>query len=141
MDITTISQAMTATVGSGSIISQQTSFVGELKSKIEEMILASESIKDTIEGEVSVQRMIGEYFEHLSGFLAQNEKSHEAEDAIKEKSDELIEGTQTINSDLEAFISHITAAIELLDTVHGACGSAVDKANDVAGMISNIATS
>src|SRR6187431_2832512 len=96
MSVGTVQEAMTAIVGVGSSISQQSNFNGEIKStleeqiialegqktKLEEQITASNSIKLDIDANMHTVEGVVSYFNDLSGVLATNGMSTDDEGAI-----------------------------------------------------------
>lgn len=129
-------QAFTAVNGSGSVIAQQTNFADELATKIEEIGSAAEEMKVTLQGEVNIQGMIEEYFREFAEFLAKNESPNDAQLAIIESTEELIEMTRSIDEVLNTFITYINGGLEHINSVKEICNGTVNKANDLAGQIS-----
>jgi len=139
-DVNTVQEAMRAIVHAGSSMSQQSNYVSEINTRLEEAITSSESIKLDIDSNMQTVDMVAAYFEKLAGILGQNELPTEDEESIKNHSEELSALGKEVASKFEEFVGQVKAAMETLESINEGCASVTDKADEVAGEISNLAS-
>jgi uncharacterized coiled-coil DUF342 family protein len=132
------SQAMHAMSGTGTELDRQETFMGELETKLEEVVTTANNISSEISGVVQIQEMAKKYFKDFSGVMAENQMKHDAEDALVEEIDPLIEQSKSITVILNTFMESVKASIEVLTSSMEIASAGSEKANEISGQIANL---